>query len=222
MVRLTVLFVALLLIGSCAGVGTHNTPYGFEPGDLIEGVPVGWHGSSGDPAKTIVGIDRTIKHGGLCSFAFQSNDSDVITQFNQVIQPGEYAGHRVRFQAYVRTRGVRDSAGLWLRADTKDKACVAFDNMLKRRIKGTTEWDCYSIVVDIPENARSIHYGILLEGRGQVWIDDCSFEIVGDEVWATARMSKGFDRKHRTSGWTLRYPANLGFEGGAGQRQAWH
>lgn len=45
-------------------------------------------------------------------------------------------------------------------------------------ITGTTEWNHYSCVLDIPKNGGILNIGILLQGKGQVWLDNVSFQEV--------------------------------------------
>ena len=135
-----------------------------------------------------------------------------MTQFKQVVQAEQYAGKKVRFQAYVKTSGVRNDAGLWMRADSINRQAIALDNMDERRIKGTTDWQCYTIVLNIPKETVALHFGLLLLGEGRVWIDDCSIDIVSNDVWATAKPRNGYPTKGKTPARILNYPANLGFE----------
>ena len=43
----------------------------------------------------------------------------------------------------------------------------------------------YEIVLDVPEQADQISFGLLLTGKGQVWMDDLKFEVVGKDVPTT-------------------------------------
>lgn len=58
----------------------------------------------------------------------------------QWFRADEYRGKRLRMTAYVRTSGVERWAGLWMRIDGKEKTGLAFDNMMRRPVKGTTDW----------------------------------------------------------------------------------
>jgi hypothetical protein len=71
-----------------------------------------------------------------------------------------------------------DAAQLWLRMDGPSTTLV-FDNMQNRRIKGTTDWTRYEIVLDVPRKTRYIGFGALVAGAGQAWVDDFVFEPVG-------------------------------------------
>src|SRR5215471_16702910 len=61
------------------------------------------------------------------------------------------AGNRIttrRISAMVRTADAQ-WAGLWMRVD-KGPNMVAFDNMQNRSIKGTSGWQEYEVVLDVP------------------------------------------------------------------------
>ena len=57
--------------------------------------------------------------------------------------------------------------------------------MQQRAIKGTTDWTRYEIVLDVPDEAQRLAFGILLAGGGQVWMDDLKFEVVPTTVKTT-------------------------------------
>jgi hypothetical protein len=108
----------------------------------------------------------------------------------QDIAPDDYLGKRVRFSGYVRARGVKNWAGLWMRVDsqTNPRGCgemLAFDNMEDRPIMGSSEWTRYDVVLDVAKEAKGIAFGILLKGEGTVWLSGASFEVVGTEVAST-------------------------------------
>jgi len=64
----------------------------------------------------------------------------------------------------------------------KETTQLAFDNMENRAIKGTTDWQKYDVVLDVPKDATGIFFGILLSETGEVWISNASFEVVGSDV----------------------------------------
>lgn len=81
----------------------------------------------------------------------------------------------------------------------KGSQSVAFDNMEDRAIKGTTGWKVYQIVLDVPQNATGIFFGVLLSQTGTVWLNSVKFEVVGTDVPVTGRPQR-------------EGPTNLGFE----------
>ena len=97
-------------------------------------------------------------------------------------------------------------AGLWLRVDQSgSQQPLSFDNKGTRPIKGTIAWKKYEIVLDIPANASLMAYGALLDGTGQVWFDNITFEIVDKSVQTT-------DAKNVKNPATQSCPTNLDFE----------
>ena len=45
--------------------------------------------------------------------------------------------------------------------------------------------DLYEIVADIPESSNSIGIGIVLSGKGQVWLSSVQFEVIDSNVPTT-------------------------------------
>jgi len=62
---------------------------------------------------------------------------------------------------------------------------VAIDNMQDRPIKGTTGWQRYEVVLDVPQDSTGISFGILLDGAGEVWLSSTKFDVVGADVPVT-------------------------------------
>ena len=75
--------------------------------------------------------------------------------------------------------------------------------MNDRPIVGDTEWNHYTIVLDVPKNSAVIAFGMLLSGSGQAWIDELKFEEVDNDTPTT-----NID----FTGYLLDEPTNLSFE----------
>jgi len=103
----------------------------------------------------------------------------------QTISARDYRGQRVRFSARLRPRGVDQGAGLWFRVDGADGKVLAFDNMQSRPVLGTQDWKVYDVIVDVPEQAERIAYGVLLIGKGRLGVDALRFDTVGKDVATT-------------------------------------
>ncbi|MCY9516622.1 helix-turn-helix domain-containing protein [Paenibacillus apiarius] len=97
---------------------------------------------------------------------------------------------RIRLNGFLKTEGVRNWGGLWMRVDGKDEEVLSFDNMEGRPIQGTTEWALYSIVLDVPLHAEAIAFGAFLCGPGHVWMDGLRFEEVDESVPTTDIVEK--------------------------------
>ncbi len=49
-------------------------------------------------------------------------------------------------------------------------------------------------MLDIPEEAEEIDFGFLVAGKGQGWVDDFAFEVVGKDVATTGLETQPSDR----------------------------
>jgi len=106
----------------------------------------------------------------------------------QSVDATGWQGKKVRFRAAVRTADLTESARvqMWFRVDREPKNqgegnVGAFDNMQDRPIT-STDWKHYDIVLPVDRDAQRLNVGILILGKGQVWFDDASLEIVDDDT----------------------------------------
>ena len=158
-----------------------------------DSIPNGWIKAGSHPAEYEVGIDSSIHHGGRASGYVKAITKDLhgFGTLMQTAGPGQYLGKRVRLSAFVKAEMVSDWAGVWMRVDGPPEGNqpkpLAFDNMQGRPIKGTIDWTRVEIVLDVPNDAKDIAFGILLSGGGEVWLDDLVFEVVPTTVPVTGR-----------------------------------
>jgi hypothetical protein len=134
------------------------------------------------------GIDNDNTFNGKKSAYLRSKESEPegFGTLMQTFQATAYRNKRLRYSAYVKSEEVENWAGLWMRVDGFEKGkSLCFDNMQNRPIKGTTEWQRFEIVLNVPQDSSNIAFGILLEGRGQVWISDIQFAEVTSDVPVT-------------------------------------
>jgi hypothetical protein len=157
----------------------------------LEPVPGPWHMS---------GSHRADYEAGLLPAAIAHRDSRVVQlrlragvaeaegfgTLMQSISASHYTGRRVRFAAVIQTHEVTDWAGLWLRVDTS-AGRHQLDNMHDRALTETTQWQEAAVVLDVPEHATSLHFGVLLGGAGAVDLAKPSFEAVGIDVPVTIK-----------------------------------
>jgi len=162
-----------------------------SPGGItvIADLPGWWHAGT-DLTGFSVDIDRTVGHGGKASARIKSIVS-APTGFGslmQVSKPGKFLSKRVRMSAWVKTEDTK-YCGLWFRVDgskhdpTKP---LAVDVMSNRPIRGTTDWQKYEIVLDVPADAGDIAFGAHVSGTGTLWVNDFRFEEVPKSVPVTS------------------------------------
>ncbi|MCC7307478.1 MAG: hypothetical protein IT173_07925 [Acidobacteria bacterium] len=159
--------------------------------------PTGWGKTGTEPKNYEMHLDTSVKRSGNSSAVIRSTASvtkDGFAAFIQSIKPDEFRGKRLRLSGYLKSEGVADWGGLWLRIDAADPSIMLeFDNMENRPVKGTSDWKKYEIVLDVPSEAAEIVYGFLLSGKGQVWADDIQLEEVGKDAVKTG---SPIDPKH--------------------------
>lgn len=134
---------------------------------------------------------------------------------NQPIRADNYRGKRVRFSAYLKTRGVGVSssgggAGLWMRVDGGG-GTLAFDNMGSRSVRGITDWQQYTVVLDVAPDAAGLAIGMLVTGTGEAWIDDASIDVVGVDVPLTSEFSPSRDATNVATQTAQHAPLPLAF-----------
>ena len=169
-------------------------------------LPDGWIRAGAAPADYDMGLDTVVRHTGRASAFMEAKGKEPkgFGTLMQMADPGDLKGKRVRLSAYVKSEKLDEWAGLWFRVDGEGRSnSLAFDNMQDRPIKGTNDWTRVSIVLDVPQEARALAFGILMNGTGRVWMDDLKFEVVGTDVPVTGSGGSG----------TQKSPQNLDFEG---------
>ena len=159
------------------------------------------------PDKYKTGIDRTVFHTGTASAFIQSETEDFTPDeyatIMQQFRAERFLGKRVRFSDFVKALEVEGWAGLWMRLDGKFSVTLKLDNMQNRSIKGSVNWNLYSCVLDVPQETELINIGILLNGKGRVWMDNVSFQEVDKTIPVTDfKIQKEYPD----------YPENLMFE----------
>jgi len=181
--------IGMLLIGILV------TLYSFD-------LPTGWFKAGSNPKSYDMGIEKGAGQDGKDVATIKSIDKkiDGFGTLMQTSSPKKYLGQRVRMTGFLKSKDVKEKAGLWFRVDLENsKKSLAFDNMYDRPVTGTTDWKKYEIVLDVPLNASKLAYGALLSGTGQIWFDSLNFEIVDSTISTTGRKEN-------------KEPVNLNFE----------
>jgi C-terminal processing protease CtpA/Prc len=155
--------------------------YDFER-DTRDQVPDGWFvpAATATAGATARVTAETPAEGGQCVELSKKGDQS-FGNLMQSFGAGPYRGLRVRFSASVRAVGGagHSRAQLWMRVDRANGQVGFFDNMGDRPIR-STEWSRYEIIGDVGKDARTINLGLMMLGPGRAWIDDVSFEVMGE------------------------------------------
>jgi WD40 repeat protein len=105
----------------------------------------------------------------------------VAGSLTQAIRADQFRGRRVRFSGYLKSLEFGKLARLWMRVDGAGHA-LEFGETTKA---ASTDWMKYEVVLDVPEDSSTIHFGFELSNGGQLWGDDFRFEVVDDNVQVT-------------------------------------
>jgi hypothetical protein len=167
---------------------------------LQAALPKGWFFAGSKPQEYDCSVDPTTFYNDLPSTYIKSKAGVKTTGFGSMMQDfsaAQYVGKRIRLSGYLKSEGVESWGGLWMRVDGASQSkngystSLAFDNMhdglRDQSVKGTTGWQNYSIVLDVPEGATGIYIGFLLDGPGALWVSGLKLEVVGPEVPVTGR-----------------------------------
>jgi hypothetical protein len=159
---------------------------------LLDPLPGGWFMAGSHPTDYAAGLlPRACAYDGkrVIQLRFRSaGPSGGFGTLMQSIDAARYRGGRVRFSAMIRGQEA-GWAGIWLRVDTASGE-MALDNMQERPLRGTTAWTEAANVLNVGEDAQSVHFGVLLNGVGAVDLARPRFEIVGTDVPVTGFTGK--------------------------------
>lgn len=158
-------------------------------------LPEGWIVAGSRSDAYDMGIDET-ERAALIRCKYGADDPAFADKANafgtlmQSIAADAYRGKRVLLAAMLKAEDVDGAATMWMRVDGAQKSSLRFDNMETRSIngvlRGTTDWSERRIVLDVPEEAESIHFGFYLRGTGSASARDFDLAEVGDDIAVTA------------------------------------
>jgi hypothetical protein len=180
-----------------------------RPGVTVK-APSGWAKNGAKPEAYVVGVDSTQTWGGMPSAYVQSLTPEVDGGFGGMMQTTSaenYVGKRVRLSGWVKTEDANEGGGhLWLRIDGETRGqSLQFDNMDNRAVKGSSDWQEASVVLDVPAGATALAYGFFVAGGGKMWVNGQKIEEVGADVPSTNMLKKQI---------LPAAPRNLGFSPG--------
>lgn len=167
----------------------------------------GWHLSGSHPFNYQMGIDREIFNKGKGSGFLKSVTVQSQGEFATMMQEfkaDKYLNKRIKLSGFLKAKYIDGFCGFWMRVDNALQDVLQFDNMGDRPIVNDTDWNHYSIVLDVPENSAVISFGVLLSGKGHVWIDELKFMEVDKNTPTTHIDFAGDD--------LIEEPTNLSFE----------
>jgi hypothetical protein len=127
-------------------------------------------------------IDRETRHGGKSAGLLESQGAGYqrnhYASMMQTIDAGPYRGKRLRLTAFLKIEDVKESAGMHAivrhPADSEDRFPKS------QRLQGSADWTRYEVEFAVVDYATQIECRVELVGPGRVWVDDVTFQVVGD------------------------------------------
>jgi hypothetical protein len=83
-----------------------------------------------------------------------------------------YAGRRVRFSAFIKTGAGSGFARLGIRVLDHTLDDIAGSNGDDVTLDASDDWKAHEVEFDVPGGAVTMIFGVMLEGGGEIWIDD--------------------------------------------------
>ena len=145
-------FVFFLIDISLYSQSVSDYNFGFEESPQENGMPAKWFRmGSGDFTIT---TDSKTKYRGKSSALINFRSG----QFGAIgtAIPAPEVGTIVTVKAFMKLENVSEPIGLMLRIDDENNKVLAFDNMMQKGIKGSSNWKEYSVTLPLPENAKRI------------------------------------------------------------------
>ncbi|WP_411036475.1 glyoxalase superfamily protein [Shinella sp. BYT-45] len=176
-------------------------------------LPAGWFPTGfTDTQRYRIGLDPTSPGCALieCVVSRQTDlGRERFACLMQSIEADSYRGATISLAASIRAEDANVGT-IWMRIDGEPGSTLRFDNMLSRTengaIYGTSGWIERSVILDVPEEATSIHFGFFLKGYGKVWARNFRLETVAQGTRTTEMAPQASERKPLPS-----KPTNLDF-----------
>jgi hypothetical protein len=193
-------FCGIVAVASILFLGVSSKAVDKEKG--------GWFPAGSHPKEYKMEIQSEVHHSGSKAAMMKYTASTEPSGFGTYMQshrPGAWLGKKIKMTGWIKTENVDGWCGMWGRIDGDKSETIDFDNMEDRSIKGTTDWTKYEVILNVQKDAKAVAYGVLLAGKGTVYFDDISFDILGDAVPGESHQKK-LEKEYPDK------PANLNFE----------
>lgn len=158
---------------SLANAGFEST----QPGP--RGDPQGWFSfQHAGPVSYKFSVDATERHSGERSLRVDNSGPEIYGAIAQGLDARPWRGKVARLSGWVKTRDADDGGAVLTLLALQTGAMLAQNFMPDAPIKGTTGWKRYTITLTLPPGTDKVEVGLMLHGRGAVWLDDVELEIV--------------------------------------------
>ena len=145
------------------------------------------------------GIDTSMVSQGKPCFFIKTKEGASVGKgvLQQAFEAYEYRGKRLRLSGLLKTEQVEGGpieghpkvqvegrTGLWLQIEGVNERLYQ-TNIKEHGLQGTHDWVRRELSVEVPQTSISVGFGLLLIGRGQVWLSDVQLEVVDEKTSAS-------------------------------------
>jgi hypothetical protein len=184
-----------------------------------DSLPAGWGKSGNRPTEYAATVDHAVYRSGrssgqLRSLVATASGTGVLAQG---IRADSLRGARIRVAAWLRARDVHE-VRFFARVDGPGTV-LDFGNADGDPLTGTADWKLREIVIDVPNDAIGVTFGIVIAGNGTAWIDDIMVSSVPKDTprtgtapareTASAEMERMMRERYASK---PALPQNVGFE----------
>ena len=128
----------------------------------------------GPPPQYESGVDTSGPQGMSSAFLRSTAaDASGLATLRQTIEADNYRGKQLRFSGEVKVEQVEQQAGLYIRTKWQHER-VRPENV----VQGTHDWMRYEATISVPEDALFIRFGLVLYGKGQIWLANAQLEVI--------------------------------------------
>ena len=146
----------------------------------------GWQLISSNPDIYKFELDENIFYSGRKSGLLYSKKGAGIGEFATIMQKFQasiYIGKQIKMSCYLKTEQL-SRCQAWLQINDSYDDVIMFKSIDNSSLQQNTDWNQYSMILDVPKEGASILFGVQLFGigKGKVWADNFSFEEVNEVI----------------------------------------
>jgi hypothetical protein len=182
--RKTLVFTGLLFVLHHALPAQNDSlTLGFETWKSPPKAPLGWDLKStklGAAGYRLVREDKVVKKGQFALRISQDSSANEPTLgIATYILNGPFSGRKLVLSGWLKGARISPSgfAGLLVRSENAEGQVLAFDNMEKRQINGSFEWEQFGTQIPLLGSVQRVVIGVVLKGRGVLWADELSWKV---------------------------------------------
>jgi hypothetical protein len=136
----------------------------------------------GPPTTHKSGVVTSGLQGRSSAFLRSTQASpSVLATLRQTIKADDYRGKQLRFSGEVKIEQVEQQAGLYIRTNGHSEKLKP-----QNTVQGTHDWKRYEATIPVPEDALFIRFGLVLYGKGQIWLANAHLEVIEQDAMQPA------------------------------------